>query len=72
MNPRPSVSNFRRLLSKAALSLAMLSLVLALCSLLMSCACRPTADPARLDRLIQIHNQTLLDSGIAINCEWSF
>ena len=62
----------RRLICKAALALMMLLGVLALCSLLMSCACRPTADPARLDRLIQIHNQTLLDLGIAINCEWSF
>ena len=44
------------------------------CSLLMSCAspCRPTADPARLDRLTQIPNRTLPDLGIGINCEWRY
>ena len=63
---------YHRLIYKAVLSLAMLLGVLTLCSLLMGCACRPTADPARLEQLIQTHNQTLLDLGIGINCAWSY
>ena len=72
MNPRPSRSNSRRLIYKAALSLLLLLWVLALCSLLMSCACRPRADPARLERLSERHNRTLPDLGIGINCEWRY
>ena len=51
----------------------MLLSVLALCSLLMSCACQPTADPARLPRLIQIPTlDSVVDSGIGINCTWRY
>jgi len=51
----------------------MLLWVLGLCSLLMSCACRPSADPARLERRIQTPiPASVADLGIAINCEWSF
>lgn len=72
INPRPFALNYRRLLSKAGASLLMLSLVLALCSLLMSCACQPTVDPARLERLIQLPNRTLVDLGIVVNCTWRY
>ena len=52
------------------------ALILALASLLLSCAspCQPTADPARLERLIEIHPTPglLLDGEIGINCAWRF
>lgn len=47
--------------------------VLFLVALLTSCACRPSADPARLERRIQTPiPASVADLGIAINCEWSF
>ena len=74
MNPNPFAPiRCRRLLCKAALSLTMLLLILGLCRLLMSCACRPTADPARLYQQTQtLTLGSAADSGIAINCDWSF
>lgn len=72
MTRNPWVLNCRRLLCKLGLSLMMLAWVLALCSLLMGCACRPTADPARLERLSPLPNRTLADLGIGISCEWSY
>lgn len=53
--------------------LAWLISVLFLVALLTSCACKPSADPARLERRIQIPTPgSVLDSGIAINCTWRY
>ena len=53
--------------TKAALALAMLALVLTLCSLLTSCAspCRPAVEPNRI-------LARTLDSAIGINCTWRY
>ncbi len=79
LNPRPSRSNSRRLICKVGARRRRAPTgtrriwALALCSLLTSCACTPSADPARLERRIPIPTPgSVLDSGIAINCAWSF
>ena len=44
-----------------------------LAALLTSCACKPSADPARLERRIQIPTPgSALDLGIGINCTWRY
>ena len=74
MNPNPFAPiRCRRLICKAVLSLAMLLLILGLCGLLMSCACRPTADLARLYQQTQtLTLGSAADLGIGINCVWRY
>lgn len=69
-NPCP---HCRRLSCKAALTLAMLGLTLALCALLTGCAspCRPSITPSAV-RMTPTLISRLLDSEIGINCEWRY
>lgn len=47
--------------------------LLFLAALLTSCACRPKIPPDLINHRIQIPTPgSVLDSGIAINCAWSF
>ena len=62
----------RRRPIQALLALGMLALVLVLVGLLASCACRPTVDPARLERLMVMRSMDRWDSEIAIDCVWRF
>lgn len=75
MNRNPFAWKCRRLLCKAGLSLAMLLSVLALCGLLMGCACRPSIDPVQLKQLLEPHPFQSLQpwvGAIGINCCWRY